>query len=50
MKVKGKLLNLGSWVVNSGKQVRVWEDRWVGNSSLQGKFHLSIILFIGEMS
>lgn len=38
MKVKDRFLNLVSWVVNNGKQVRFWEDRWVGNSSLHNRY------------
>ncbi len=38
MKVKSTFLNMGSWIVHNGQQVRFWEDNWVGNSSFKDKY------------
>jgi hypothetical protein len=38
MKVKNYFLNMGSWFINNGEQVRFWEDKWLGNSSLKDKY------------
>ncbi len=38
MKVKSSFLNMGSWFINNGEQVRFWEDKWLGNSSLKDKY------------
>src|ERR1041384_7193740 len=31
MKVKDTFLNLGSFILKNGTQIRFWEDRWMGN-------------------
>lgn len=38
MKVKNTFLNLGSWTVNNGEQVRFWEDKWLGNYSFKDRY------------
>ena len=35
MKVKRDFFRIGSFIVKDGTQVRFWEDKWLGNSSLQ---------------
>jgi hypothetical protein len=40
MKVKSSFLNMGYWIINNGEQVRFWEDKWLGNSSLKDKYQL----------
>jgi len=34
MKVKDKFLNLGSFQLNNGENIRFWEDKWLGNFTL----------------
>ena len=29
---------MGSWFINNGEQVRFWEFKWLGNSSLKNKY------------
>ena len=38
MKAKSSFLNMGYWIINNGEQVRFWEDKWLGNSSLKDKY------------
>ena len=35
MKVKSTILNMGSWIVNNGEQIRFREDRWIGSYSFK---------------
>jgi hypothetical protein len=35
MKVKDSFLNLGYFQLGNGHNVRFWEDRWLGNSTLK---------------
>jgi hypothetical protein len=35
MKVKNSFLNLGHFQLGNGQNVRFWEDRWLGNSTLK---------------
>ncbi len=38
MKVKSTLLDMGSSIVNDGKQIRFWEDKWLGNLAFKDKY------------
>ena len=38
MKVKRDFFHFGSFIVKDGTQVRFWEDKWLGNSSLQEQY------------
>jgi hypothetical protein len=38
MKVKNTFLNMGSWIVNNGRQIRFWEDKWLGNLAFKDKY------------
>ena len=38
MKVKDMFLSLGTFQINSGTQIRFWEDRWIGNSTLKVQY------------
>ena len=35
MKTKQEFLKFGTFIVKDGSQVRFWEDRWLGNITLQ---------------
>jgi hypothetical protein len=36
--VKEKFLKLGTFIAKNGENVRFWEDRWLGNFTLQNRF------------
>lgn len=38
MKVKSVFLSYGSFRLNDGYQIRFWEDRWIGNSTLREQY------------
>ena len=38
MKVKDRFMNLGVFHVSNGRSVRFWEDKWLGNFTLQLKY------------
>lgn len=38
MKVKSNFLNMGSWKSNNGEQVKLWEDKWLGNFSFKDRY------------
>ena len=38
MKVKNNFLNVGSWIVNNGEQVRFREDKWLANLAFKDKY------------
>ena len=38
MKVKDQFLELGSFQLNNGHNIRFWEDRWIGNFTLQQRY------------
>ncbi|WVZ49107.1 hypothetical protein U9M48_000488 [Paspalum notatum var. saurae] len=38
MDIKNQFLNLGSFIVKNGTQVRFWEDKWLGDQPLKYKF------------
>ena len=38
MKVKDKFLNLGSFQLNNGENIRFWEDKWLGNFTLSQQY------------
>jgi hypothetical protein len=38
MEAKQIFLRYGSFHLNNGKQIRFWEDKWLGNSSLQQQY------------
>jgi hypothetical protein len=38
MKVKEKFLQLGVFTVNNGRNVRFWQDKWLGNFTLQDRY------------
>jgi hypothetical protein len=38
MKAKATFLTHGSFHLNNGKQIRFWEDRWLGNYSFQHQY------------
>ncbi len=38
MAAKEPFQTLGHFIVNNGKQVRFWEDRWLGNQPLHLEF------------
>jgi hypothetical protein len=38
MKVKDTFLNLGSFILKNGTQIRFWEDRWLGLQPLMTQY------------
>jgi hypothetical protein len=38
MKAKTKFLIHGPFYLNNGKQIQFWEDKWLGNYSLQEQY------------
>jgi hypothetical protein len=38
MDAKQSFLRYGSFQLNNGKQIRFWEDKWLGNSSFQYQY------------
>jgi len=38
MKTKQEFLKFGTFIVKDGSQVRFWEDRWLGNITLQEQY------------
>jgi hypothetical protein len=38
MKIKGKFLNFGSFQLNNGSQIRLWEDKWIGNQVFKEQY------------
>jgi hypothetical protein len=38
MKVRDMFLERGVFSVNNGRDIRFWEDRWLGNFTLQQRF------------
>jgi hypothetical protein len=38
MKVKDTFLNLGSFILKKGTQIRFWEDRWLGSQPLMTQY------------
>jgi hypothetical protein len=38
MKAKANFLMHGSFRLNNGKQIRFWEDKWLGNHSFQEQY------------
>jgi hypothetical protein len=38
MKVRDMFLERGVFSVNNGRDIRFWEDRWLGNCTLQQRF------------
>ena len=38
IKVKNTFLNLGSWTINNGEQVRFWEDKWLVYYSFKDRY------------
>ena len=38
MKMKQEFLEFGTFIVKDGSQVRFWEDRWLGNITLQEQY------------
>jgi hypothetical protein len=38
MKAKAKFLIHGPFYLNNGKQIQFWEDKWLGNYSLQEQY------------
>ena len=59
MKVKDKFLNLGSFQLNNGENIRFWEDKWLGKFTLSQQFpslyniarkkHISIAMVFSSM-
>jgi hypothetical protein len=35
MKIKRDFLKFGTFLIKDGSQVKFWEDRWLGNSTLR---------------
>jgi hypothetical protein len=42
MKAKEIFLSHGTFHLNNGKQIRFWEDRWLGNISFQHQYPLAL--------
>jgi hypothetical protein len=38
MKVKNEFLCFGTFLIKDGSQVRFWEDKWLGNSTLREQY------------
>ena len=38
MKIKDTFLDMSSWIVNNRKQIRFWEDKWLGNLAFKDKY------------
>ena len=38
MKVKHNFLRFGTFLIKNGSQVRFWEDRWLGQSTLREQY------------
>ena len=38
MKVKDTFLNLGSFLLHNGEQIRFWEDSWLGGQSFMVQY------------
>jgi hypothetical protein len=38
MKVKEKFLRFGTFHLNNGAQIRLWEDKWIGNHVLKYQY------------
>ncbi len=38
IKVKSTFLNMGSWIVNDGGQIRFLEDKWLDNLAFKDKY------------
>jgi hypothetical protein len=38
MKIKPKFLRYGSFHLNNGRQIRFWEDKWLGSYSFQQQY------------
>jgi hypothetical protein len=38
MNAKPSFLRYGSFLLNNGKQIRFWEDKWLGNFSFQQQY------------
>jgi hypothetical protein len=38
MTVKEQFLNMGSFKLQDGKQIRFWEDKWLGVNSLKEEY------------
>lgn len=38
MEVKGDFLRFGTFIIKDGAQIRFWEDKWLGNTSLRKQF------------
>ncbi|WVZ77096.1 hypothetical protein U9M48_024997, partial [Paspalum notatum var. saurae] len=39
MEIKCQFLNLGSFILKNGIQIRVWEDTWLGIQTLKHQYH-----------
>ena len=38
MDVKNYFLNCGTFKLQNGKQIRFWEDKWLGSTSLKNQY------------
>jgi hypothetical protein len=38
MNVKNDFLNMGSFILQDGKEIRFWEDIWLGNSAFKVQY------------
>ena len=38
MKIKSTFISIGTFQLNSGSQIRFWEDRWIGNATLKVQY------------
>ena len=38
VKVKDTFINFGTFRLNDGKQIRFWEDKWIGNHTLSQQY------------
>jgi uncharacterized protein YdiU (UPF0061 family) len=38
MRVKESFMSLGHFKLNNGMNIRLWEDRWLGNFTLQQQY------------
>jgi hypothetical protein len=44
MKVKDSFLSLGHMKLNNGENIHFWEDRWLGNFSVQHQYPLFYVI------
>jgi hypothetical protein len=38
MNIKGQFLSMGKFIVQDGKQIRCWEDKWLGAATIKEEY------------